>query len=87
MTNKNKKGETMDFEEIENLEEEQLNDMYNDIVDFGDDTHLAACCCPGVSSLFNNYSRAHCISWCRSMGSTCTGWATAYYGGYCEFRC
>ena len=45
MTNKNKKGETMDFESIDELNVEQIDDMYNDIVDFVDETHLASCCC------------------------------------------
>ena len=67
----------MDFDEIENLEEEQLNDMYNEVVEFGDEAHLAGCCC--ASGVLNNQSahasRAGCVSWCRRQRSTCSNWS------------
>ena len=79
----------MDFEEIENLEEEQLNDMYNDIVDFGDESHLACCCCVDGCKHNSNYSRAECTTWCRRQGSTCSGWDVVCYSYMynCLFRC
>ena len=68
----------MDFEEIENLEEEQLNEMYNEVVDFGDETHLAGCCCASGAGI-NEYSyRDGCTTWCRSLRSSCSSWATAF---------
>ena len=35
----------MDLESIDELNVEQIDDMYNDVVDFGDETHLTGCCC------------------------------------------
>ena len=76
----------MDFEEIENLEEEQLNEMYNDIVDFGDDAHLAACCCVSRAAVVDYGVRVWCVNWCRAQSSTCRGWGDIA-GSPCVFRC
>ena len=79
----------MDFEEIENLEEEQLNEMYNEVVDFGDETHLAGCCCSDGCRYDRYISfRDGCISWCRSQSSSCRcrGW-TPSFSATCGFSC
>ena len=86
MTNKIRKGETMDFEEIDELNEEDMNALYNDIVEFGDETNLAGCCCN--SDIGHNYgisNRASCHNWCRSHSATCKGWAPNT--GSCGFFC
>ena len=75
----------MDFEEIDNLEEEQLNDMYNDVIDFGDEAHLALCCCASEAETAYYDTRADCRSWCRSLRSRCSGWNYLTY--VCMFSC
>ena len=82
----------MDFDKIENLEEEQLNDMYNEVVDFGDDGHLAACCCHSGQTLGykDDYirSRVGCRTWCRLFkASTCRGWGISGITYDCTFSC
>ena len=76
----------MDFEEIEELNEEDMNALYDDIVEFGDETHLAVCCC--ASRVVNQSlgDRAGCLSWCRGHGSTCSGWLYSPYQN-CYLSC
>ena len=85
MTNKIRKGETMDFEEIDELNEEDMNALYNDIVEFADETHLACCWC-AASREHYIVSRAGCLSWCRSIRQACGGWH-AYTTCNCVFSC
>ena len=60
---------------------------YNEVVDFGDETHLAACCCNffgggtryythWVSNAQQGTSRERCWSWCRYNGFRCLRWST-----------
>ena len=80
-----KKGETMDFEEIDELNEEDMNALYNDIVEFGDDAHLAGCCCDSGGQLVKNHNKwyqSSCNEWCRGIGLTCSRW-----DDYAAFSC
>ena len=74
----------MDFSEVENLKEEDVIELYDDIMKFGDDNHLAGCCCASGTS-YASHARLGCRSWCRSLGSTCTGWFSG--APICTFRC
>ena len=74
----------MDFDKIENLEEEQLNDMLN----FYDDVHLAGCCCSGGEWINNAMTRTECRSWCKEVGQACSSWHRSIdFQLYCRFRC
>ena len=64
----------MDFEEIDELNEEDMNALYNDIVEFGDETHLVYCWCQSAAIMPYVSLRAGCRSWCRTQGSYCAGW-------------
>lgn len=67
----------MKFEEIENLNEEDITELYDDIIEFGDSTFLADCCCRGdVWYYGSDQYEAQCRAWCRSRGLTCKGWCT-----------
>ena len=84
-----KKGETMDFEEIEELNEEDMNVLYNDIVEFGDEVHLACCSCD-VGWGIAGAGRDFCFSWCRytlSFAPARCSWWSDDVGFYCPFRC
>ena len=77
----------MDFKEIEDLKQEDIMGLYDDIMEFGDDTRLAGCCCAYTGAL-GYYYRAGCISWCRGQGSSCAGWGYSHYiHDYCFFGC
>ena len=64
----------MDFEKIDELNEEDMNALYSDIVEFGDETNLAGCLCASGRKGGNWNSLRSCTSWCRSLGSTCSLW-------------
>ena len=80
----------MDFKEIENLNQEDIINMYDVIMNFGDDTRLSGCCC---GSDYHNYSngqyREYCVSWCRYVGQRCSGWLFSHknFTGGCPFSC
>ena len=79
----------MDFGEVENLKQEDVMELYDDIMEFGDDTRVADCCCASAIT-DGGFYRAGCISWCRGQGSFCRGWdcyrCHSYYGD-CSFGC
>ena len=76
----------MDFEEIEELNEEDMNVLYNDIVEFGDETHVAGCCCAsGRRDYVTTTTSYSCYSWCRALGSSCSGWT--WFSSPCSFSC
>ena len=70
----------MDFEEIENLNEENINGLYTDIIEFGDDTKIAGCACNNAASLWTASYRASCYAHCHSLGKRCYAWAPVYCG-------
>ena len=78
----------MDFEEIDELNEKDMNALYNDIVEFGDNAHISACVCYNCSRYGRGGEtyREQCVSWCRSIGSRCKGYLTCY-NGYCTIYC
>ena len=86
MTDRIKKGETMDFEEIEELNEEDMNALYNDIVEFGDDALASACCCASGARNTSSVSAAGCNNWCRFKSSRCSGWGD-FFSSSCRFSC
>ena len=81
----------MDFEEIEELNEEDMNVLYNDIVEFGDETKITDCCCRAVNvSIEANMTKTDCRSRCVGH-SGCKGWGTSSSGTarywHCPFNC
>ena len=81
----------MDFEEIDNLEEEQLNDMYNDVVEYGENLKLTGCkCfydCDHLPNVYSHDTEYTCRQWCRSIGCRGCSYWTEYNCGYiyCSF--
>ena len=74
----------MNFEEVEDLKQEDIMELYDDIMEFGDDTRVAKCCCR-YSDMHGNYYRDGCVTWCRGLGLSCSGWT--YYLDRCFFSC
>ncbi len=78
----------MNLDGIENLNKEDLNELYDDILEFGDNTYLAACCCANGDKFpiwsswtydWLDYSsdgfRRWCVSTCLSWhDSVCSSW-------------
>ena len=77
----------MDFSEVEKLKQEDIMELYDDIMEFGDDTRLTGCCC-GSGSTRGYFDRDGCRAWCRGRGSSCTGWGSyGHFFNYCPFGC
>ena len=76
----------MDFKEIEDLTKEDITGMYEDIMKFADDTRIAGCCCHNGAFTFPDSYLYACRSWCRSVGSFCTGWFHGYVSGHMCFH-
>ena len=84
----------MNFDEVENLNQENIMELYDNIMEFGDDTHLAACCCYRSrtnilyidKTTFGVYYAASCWRWCRGHGMSCesSGETFAYCDGPCS---
>ena len=64
----------MDFSEVEKLKQEDVMELYDNIMEFGDDERLAGCCCASGSGIRGVHSLDACRAWCRGLGSSCTGW-------------
>ena len=76
----------MKFEEVENLNSEEVMSIYDDILVFDDDdTRLARCCCYG-DSRYGFYYRHDCLTWCRVKGYACFGWVPTEFAD-CVFSC
>ena len=80
----------MDFSEIENLKQEDILELYDDIMEFGDDTRLSDCCCTH-GNVFGYDTRNACKQWCRSRGWACIGWEHSWLDDApawdCNFSC
>ena len=63
----------MEFEEIENLSEENMNALYDDIIEFGDEMYLGGGCCADGTIAVNTNEFYSCESSCRGRGSYCAG--------------
>lgn len=75
----------MNFEEIEELNFDEINELYNGFIEFGDDTQFADCCCSN-SRWTNNYRTLNdCQNWCRSLSSRCKKWGPGSGMGACTY--
>ena len=77
----------MDFKEIEDLNKEDIMNLYDDIMEFGDDTRLADCCCDYGRSAWGIWNQSSCKSWCRGQSSSCSGWDNGMTSTFCPFSC
>ena len=69
----------MNFDYIEGLNENQINDLYDEFYD--DNMNLARWCCRDGQTSDGHYNvdPYRCISWCNSVGSYCIGFSTYTY--------
>ena len=63
----------MDFDSVEGLSEEQINNLYRHMIEFDDKNQITSCYCrngEGASLCgFTPYYFTGCESWCNSKGS------------------
>ena len=79
----------MDFEKIEGLSFEEAAALFDDVIEGGEDTQLADCCCANGALAYAIGDAGYCRSWCRnSHRSRCSRWYASYNGEHgCLFGC
>lgn len=82
----------MNFEKIDELNSDEINELYNDILEFGDNIYISNCQCVDGSNqaIYSDISEETCKRWCRNLGRGygCNCWDPYYCcHSHCFIRC